>query len=364
MNIGKHLLKTSMAIVALISMGNAASSIITEPPIDKDTMDNDNLIESGITKVDKYIFKGDTVCFYNPCYKQKKKIEKKLGLETAEMIEITNGSCLNFAAKGSAGNVIRVFSRLKAPNSNGISHSGFVVNLDPREIYHTVLDVMPGGKSHTELSLSTKAGRAILREIEETHKAVISATKYPPVKASFAIESYGSAREILNGIAPHVRISDLRQRLLKYKGNIFVRPLYNEVSQEVTLDFMKEYLGRPYESISTMSELLGSVTDSNNNERVENVFCSELVSLFYKKGGVFEDDIVSNNVIPAILSSGADEEDLLKGKAENDIPLKLTFEMFDPIERTKDGDPSSSNSCFYKMILNTLLCCCSQDDGQ
>ena len=281
------------------------------------------------------------------------------------MIEITNGSCLNFAAKGSTGNVIRVFSRLKAPNPNGISHSGFVVNLDPRDIYHTVLEVMPGGKSHTELSLSTKAGRAILREIEESHKAVISATKYPPVKASFAIESYGSADEVLHGIAPHVRISDLRQRILKYNGNIFVRPLYDNVSQEVTLDFMKEYLGRPYESIGTMTELLGSVTDANNKERVENVFCSELVSLFYKKGGVFDDELISNNVIPSILSSGAGENDLLEGKAGNDIPIKLIFAMFDPLERTKDGDPSISNNCFYKMILNTLLCCCrSQDDGQ
>ena len=360
MNINKHLLKTSMTLMALTYGGNMMSVAAMESDVG-----NENLIKDEITTIDKYVFKGDTVYFKNPCYRAKKKIEKKLGSETAETVEITNGSALNFAAKDGAGNIIRVFSRLaEAPNPNGISHSGFVVNLDPREMYHTVLDIMPGGKEHTESSLSAKAGRAILRELEQSHKSVISAVKFPEVKASFAIESYGSAGEVLRGIAPHVHIRDLSNRISEYKGNVFVRPLYTSISPEVTMDFMTEYVGRPYENIKTLSELLGSVKHANTEERVENVFCSELVSLFYKKSGVFSNDITSSNVIPAFLSSGAGDDDLLLTEASDDVPLKLSFAMFDPMNKTKDGNPSCLTHCIYHTIMNTLLCCCKHDEGQ
>ena len=360
MNIGKHLLKTSLTFVALTAGGNTSSIIPTE-----NVVDYESLIKDDVTVIDKYIFKGNTVYFKNPCYKSTKKIEKKLGLKTVEVVEMTNGSVLNFAAKGGVGNIIRVFSRLaEAPNPHGISHSGFVVNLDPREMYQTILDIMPGGKLHTETSLSAKAGQAILNELKESHDSVISAVKFPEVKASFAIESYGSANEVLHGIAPYVHIRDLSNRISDYSGNIFVRPLHSNVPSEVTMDFMKEYIGRPYENISTLSELLGSVTHTNTEERVENVFCSELVSLFYKKAKIFDDDIISNNVIPAFLSSGAGDNDLLLTEAANDIPLKLSFAMFDPMGKTRDGNSLCITRCIHTFLMKTLLCCCGHDDGQ
>ncbi|MBQ2177227.1 MAG: hypothetical protein II453_19950 [Alphaproteobacteria bacterium] len=345
MNIRKHLLNTSATFMLLASTGGAVTSeVLDEEP----------------TTIDEYVFKENTVFFKNPCYKASSSIEDKIGLKTVETVEITNGSPLNFATNGPSGNVIRAFSKVKkAANPLGLSHSGFVVNLDPRELYGTILDVMPGGSSHTIASLSEKAGRAVLRELEDTHRGIISAVHYPNVKASFAIESFGSVGEIMRGIAPHVHIRDLSKRLQDFSGNVFVRPMYESVSSEITMDFMKEYLGRPYESIANLKEIVGSVADLNKEERVDNVFCSELVSLFYKKCGVFDDSIISNNVIPGLLGSGAGNNDLLKGKASADIPLKVSFAMYHP----EDGQVAPVRSSFREwindMLVKLTLSCCT-----
>ena len=345
MNIKKHLLNTSATFMLLASTcGAVTSEVLDEEP----------------TTIDGYVFKGDTVYFKNPCYKANSLIEDKIGLKTVETVEITNGSALNFATHGSSGNVIRAFSKVKkAPNPLGLSHSGFVVNLDPRELYGTILDIMPGGSSHTTASLSEKAGRAVLRELEGTHRGVICAVHHPSVKASFAIESFGSVGEIMHGIAPHVHIRDLGKRLLDFNGNVFVRPMYENVSSEVTMDFMKEYLGRPYESIATLKEIVGSVADLNKEERVDNVFCSELVSLVYKKCGVFDDSIISNNVIPGLLGSGAGSSDLLKDKASEDVPLKVSFEMYHPEDGQTAPRRSSLREWINDLLVKFTLGCCT-----
>ncbi len=350
MNIRKHLLNISATFIVLASTGRAAT--------------NDMLDEEPIT-VDEYVFKGDTVYFKNPCYQANPEVEDRIGLQTVETVEITNGSALNFATNGSSGNVIRAFSKVKkAPNPLGLSHSGFVVNLDPRELYGTILDVMPGGSSHTTASLSEKAGRAVIRELEDTHRSVICAVHYPNVKASFAIESFGSVGEIMHGIAPHVHIRDLGKRLLEFGGNVFVRPMYESVSSEVTMEFMKEYLGRPYESIANLRELIGSVADLNKEERVDNVFCSELVSLFYKECDVFDDDIISNNVIPGLLGSGAGNRDLLKDKASEDVPLKISFEMYCPDDGQTAPRRSSFREWLNDLFVKLTLGCCTICDGE
>ena len=311
MKITKYLLRTSMVFAFLATSGHTADE----------------------TTVGKYTFKGDTVVFKNPCYRMLPSVEEKMGFQTVDTVEITNGSSLNFAAKGVIGDVVRVAETLNdVPNPFGLSHSGFVVNLDPRVIYTKVVDIMPGGKSHSSRSLSERAGKAILRELEDSHRESISATTFPEVRASFAIESWGSVGELLHGITPHVRIRGLESCITEYDGNMFVRPLNENVPSNLTLDFMTEYVGRPYESFSTFRELLKSVTSCTEEERVENVFCSELVSLFYKRAGIFDKGILSNNVIPEMLGSGAGERDLLRGKALDDIPLKLSFSLYNRSE--------------------------------
>ena len=345
MNIKKHLLRTSTTLSLLVTSGFAMS------------MEDD----CKPTRIDNYIFKGDTVYFENPCYKKNSKLEEKLGLETKKIVEITNGSALNFSAKGTAGNVIRVFSTLsEAYNPFGLSHSGFVVNLDPRAIYNTVIDIMPGGIEHTKLSLTEKAGKAILREIERVHKPIISATHFPDVKASFAIESFGTPSEVLHGIAPHVHIGDLSSKILEYSGNIFIRPLFSSVPSDVTMSFLKEFVGRPYESLRHLDEFIGSVASLNKEEKVDNVFCSELVALFYKKCGIFDKSIISNNVIPGMLGSRAGRKDLLRGKAMDDIPLKIQFLM----NLDKDGRHEENHtlrnwidSLFAKAVVGCLSLC-------
>ena len=360
MNIRKHLFNTSATFMLLASTGGA----VTSEALDERLTTNE-VLDEGPTTIDGYVFKGDTVYFKNPCYNANPEVEDAIGLKTVEMVEITNGSPLNFATNGASGNVIRAFEKVKkAPNPLGLSHSGFVVNLDPRELYGTILDVMPGGSSHTVSSLTEKAGRAVLRELEDTHRDIISAVHYPFVKASFAIESFGSVGEIMHGIAPHVHIRDLNQRLLDFNGNVFVRPMYKNVALDVTMDFMREYLGRPYESIKNLKELIGSVADLNKEERVDNVFCSELVSLFYKKCGVFDSGIISNNVIPGLLGSGAGSKDLLKDFASDDVPLKVSFEMYQPEDNKTASRRSSLREWFNNLLVKITLGCCSRCEGE
>lgn len=302
--------------------------------------------------VGKYSFSGDSVYFSNPCYGNFPEIETETELMAVENIYITNGSMLNFSSKGIIGKTIRTASAFNdIPNPLGLTHSGIVVNENPKRVFETVLNLMPGGALYESSvsPLSEKAGKAIIRELLECHREVISAVSYPEVKASFSLESDGSAGEVLKGISPHVHIHDLGARIKDYEGNIFIRPLNERIESSRTIGFLNEYIGRPYESVSNLKELLGSVKNLNTKERVENIFCSELAAIFYKKMDILKDDIISNNVIPESFGSGAGSYDLLAGFAGDDVPLKVAFEMNDSENTTK--------TCCGGCLKGIFSCC-------
>ncbi|MDR1391423.1 MAG: hypothetical protein LBI95_03620 [Holosporales bacterium] len=285
----------------------------------------------------KYLSYGDTVHFENSSYMNFPDIENRTNLKTVRSVDIPNGSALNFAASGIIGKTIRKASAFNdTPNPLGLTHSGFVINENPKRIFEKTLALMPDGRLHGLFAdtLSRKAGEAIVKELMENHREVISAVRCPDVKACFSLESSGSAKEVLKGIFPHVHISDLSKSVDSYSGNVFIRPLNEPISTEQTMDFLMEYLGRSYES--NFLELIKSAKALNREERTENIFCSELVALFYKKAGLIHQSILSNNVIPENFAYGRKGSDLLFGKAGMDIPLKISY-IINDAENEADG---------------------------
>jgi hypothetical protein len=99
---------------------------------------------------------------------------------------------------------------------------------------------------------------------------------------------------------------------------------------------VETHIGKRYEAMATFSELLRAVTASNTQERTDNVFCSELAGLFYKKviESCFPDSLTFSkenmlnrfanvsNLIPEQFCYQAEEHDVLHGIADKDVQLK------------------------------------------
>lgn len=255
--------------------------------------------------------------FQNPCFPE---FSKK------ENIRLTSGATLGFASTGIVGTVIRAAcGRNDIKNPLGITHSGIGIVANPWDVYHMVLQLTSEGKANSQHPLSYKAGEAIKKELVGKYRDIIAAisTEGEDIFTGFTLESDGSAGEVLRGIAPHTHIHDFGNRLLEYSGDVYVRNLKKPVPYEQTLSFLKEYLGRPYEKLSTLGELLRAVNSNNEEERTENVFCSELVACFYKHVGLLPMDLNASNIIPEQLSYYAGHNDILRHFAKKDKALKL-----------------------------------------
>lgn len=164
------------------------------------------------------------------------------------------------------------------------------------------------------------------------------------------MEATGSVSEVLSGVFPYVHIHAFSKSILEYKGNVYLRQLKTYVPTDQTRGCVKKYIGCPYESLNTLTELFYAVNQANKEEKVKNVFCSELATLFYKEIEVIEHDaILSNNVIPEMLSSGAGENDLLKDKALSDIPLKMSFSV--------DENDNKIDTCWKWFMKKVFKCC-------
>ncbi|MDR3031447.1 MAG: hypothetical protein LBU35_03630 [Holosporales bacterium] len=281
-----------------------------------------------------------------------------------EGIEIPNGSMINFAAAGLVGKIIRSASaKNDIPNPLGLTHSGIIINENPRWLFSKVLSLMPDESRSKSIktklisdktnprgiaSLSKKVGKSILRELLQHHKDVISMLNDPGIFRPFSMESNGSAKDVFSGMAPHTHIYDLSNRISEYDGNIYFRPLLKAVSCKETRAFMEDFLGRPYESLFSLRELLQATRNLNKTEKTENVFCSELAGCFYKECGLIKGNV--SNIIPENFGSEADFGDVLKGIAGRDIPLKKKYEF-------KRADIKGKGDCG----LNIASCCMGID---
>lgn len=247
---------------------------------------------------------------------------------TVKYAQIPNGSVINFASDGLIGATIRAASAMNGVgNPQGLTHTGLAVNENPINVLEIV-----------ERNLAPEKINPIFEELNEYFPGVFqSSSSNRNFMAPFCLESDGSVGEVLRGILPHAHIHPLIETVSKYSGNVYVRQLDHYISYDVTRAFMGRYLGRDYEPLWKLQELTCSVNGLNEDERTENVFCSELVALFYKEAGIIDSHVNASNVIPEYFSEHAGEYDLLSEYAEPSIQLKHSFDVTNPEEDSLYG---------------------------
>ncbi|MDR1034535.1 MAG: hypothetical protein LBL32_01190 [Holosporales bacterium] len=245
-------------------------------------------------------------------------------------LRIPNGSAINFAARDAVGRIIRIASSVNTiPNPLYLTHSGLVINDDPRIIYG-ILEELIEESTLNGCQPRIAALRLMMLNLSSAYDHILGFQEEVGSDnlyvVPFCLEASGTASQVMGGIMPHVQIRAMHQVVNGYNGNVFVRPLLEGIPAVSTRKFLKEYLGRSYEGIWTILELLRAPIAHNKREETDRVFCSEMVALFYKTYSELSIDNVSN-VIPEILGAGAEEHDLLKDIASTDIPLKMLYDF-------------------------------------
>lgn len=107
-----------------------------------------------------------------------------------------------------------------------------------------------------------------------------------------------------------VSVSRISHRLAQYKGKVWWLPLRDDIraalNADAFFDCLMEQVGKPYDAgqaILSAIDWLGWLT--RNHEESSRLFCSELVALGFRAGGLFGDNSTLNpsEVTPADICS-------------------------------------------------------------
>ncbi len=270
-------------------------------------------------------FYGDTntelksITVQNPCYLEKK---------TPREFQVFNGDTLLFSDTGVIGEAIRGAQSINATyNPNGITHSEIVVLDYANTMLEYVKSINFNTKDEEILLVNQKAQQQAIEHIESNCYDILAMPR-DSVLTPFCFGATGTASEVLKGIWPHVHITCLDAQLKEYGGNVYIRNLLEKyyIPQDITRNYISNNLFRTYETISTLDSLLKATKDGNEEAASDSdrLFCSELVADFYKYACILPSSVVSCNVVPEDLSSGAREYDLLSCIAYDDLMLKYT----------------------------------------
>lgn len=274
--------------------------------------------------------------FANPCYKES---------VTPKMIEVDNGAVVNFASSGIIGSTIRsACKNNNVENPYGITHCGLVINDKPYDIYELVQNIDLQSYDGYILTMLQRQRHNALSDI---YNVINEEGIYP-----FIVEADGSVKEVLNGIYPHVHIRAFPARVEEYAGNIYMRNIKEgivaELNQTTQRNFLNTVLFKAYEVPTSIIEMIKAINKKNEQEQLENVYCSELVAYFYKHVKVFDQTFNSSNMIPEYLSSGARENDIFKDILKDDLLIKKDFTIADQERKYS----------IWEHIVQTFLCCC------
>lgn len=124
----------------------------------------------------------------------------------------------------------------------------------------------------------------------------------------YCFESTGSAGEVLNGEAPHVRITPWNQVVETYDGKVSYRLTVFEDKERTDSDcvtgFVQEYDQKPY--TKNPIRLLKALLRANKEPKVsslETVFCSELAAKMFMDLEILEKGMAAGNYIPKDFST-------------------------------------------------------------
>ncbi|MDR0753530.1 MAG: hypothetical protein LBE95_02605 [Holosporaceae bacterium] len=270
-----------------------------------------------------------SVQIHNPCYPR---------YSSVDHIHVSNGDMLNFSDRGIIGKTICLVSdRNTTPNPLNFTHSGLCILEDPRLLHSTISRLTPNSENKgLGCTIPEKAGKIMCKEIFSQHRDILSLVNRNEILMPFVLEASGSIDTVLRGVYPHVQARPLDISLKKYDGAVYQRSIQIDIPLQYSRDFLETHLGRSYESLGTLSELLRSAEHRNTVENTDKVFCSELCALFYR--GVIDTSLEGDeffqgrrelygnvsNIIPEQFCSQIGDLDLLLGIAGSEITLKGT----------------------------------------
>ncbi|MDR2723981.1 MAG: hypothetical protein LBB25_02110 [Holosporaceae bacterium] len=252
-------------------------------------------------------------------------------------VTVRNGDMLNCAANGIVGGVIRKFSDGNSiPNPLGYSHSALAVLEYPRWVHELILKKTPNEENKGQnCTIPEEAGNYMREALELCYGNDIRlAGGGKSVLRAFTIEASGTATMVLRGGGPCALLLPFIGWLANYDGSVYQRHVYLNIQSELSRQFYEEHIGRSYEGLGTLSELVRAVKGRNNEENTTRVFCSELAGLFYRRvietycrgEDSFEQMLRRyrnvSNLIPELYCSQLGDRDLLHGIAGPEIVLK------------------------------------------
>jgi len=274
----------------------------------------------------------------------------------ADGFSVRNGDALGFSCQDIFADTIRFVSGFNAiPNPLGLSHSGVVILDDPKNVFDLIYRLTPNATNRGYgCTISENAGRYMLEELQEYYASELSLVQ-GEVLHPFVVEASGTAATVLRGIYPHVQLHPFEKTVKEYDGNIYLRSTKMNIPLDFTRNFTQEYIGRSYETLFTLPELVRAATERNTTESTQYVFCSELLGLFYRDAinqfhhGKDKNSLLKlyknvSNIIPEQFGSGAGNRDLLRGIAEPEREIWHKFDL-------ESGEETDCLSQFFRSIF-------------
>ncbi|EKE00614.1 MAG: hypothetical protein ACD_21C00310G0001 [uncultured bacterium] len=283
--------------------------------------------------------------------------------EVTSEVVVQNGSVVLFSSKGLFGRMVKTTSAANLiPNPLSITHAGLIIIENPRVLYNQILDLREQRISDSNTKnplgkLKERQAERALQMLEQHCSALLDAYEDPGVFCIFTLESNGSPEEVIADIEPDVRLYYFPDRISTFDGNVIIRPFKEgaKASQEQTRQFINDHLGRPYVDIFYPGILLHSVFGENVCNDTGCVFCSELVAMWLKHCKLIASEVDAVNVIPEDLSHYAEDADVVKDIAEEEIFLRRQIAglSWDTLFRKMRGN-------FY-ITCGKLSCCVSSN---
>jgi hypothetical protein len=161
--------------------------------------------------------------------------------------------------------------------------------------------------------------------LQERHHDLISMVEDPGILRCFSLEATVESIHTQNDMWGSVTVFDLQDRVATYDGNIYLRPARVTISLDQSRQFILNHLGRSFET--NLLELAKSTFETQNQARIEKLYCSEAAVVFYQETGVLDPTINPSNIIPLELSSYAGPRDVLKDIVGPEAALKNPYDF-------------------------------------
>jgi len=179
------------------------------------------------------------------------------------------------------------------------------------------------GKYSELLPLRVSCGDIILFNTDFVQGSVVKLlTRSEWDHIGLIIENPKNPKELLmvESIPDGVNIFELNERMDYYLNlsSIGIRRLEavekTQKFAQIMHDFCLEIEHRPYKTMSRAMEFVRALYGTNQAENLESIFCSELVAAAYKRAGLIDAQVLSNNILPKDFAEQSKKIQLKNGR--------------------------------------------------